>query len=126
MLFFNGTFSLLFVALEAISFIYKGNNFLYPDAVLGMEIFFLIVYLGLEKARIFQASKGNKIEEAGPFVWAFVFSGGIMLIHLFYFQLQTYVLRMDRILNGMGMIFVAIEVVLMIFTSLTFLRSAKM
>mmetsp|Transcript_19137 Transcript_19137/g.37579 ORF Transcript_19137/g.37579 Transcript_19137/m.37579 type:complete len:140 (+) Transcript_19137:372-791(+) len=126
LLFFNGSFAVLFIILEALSFAYKADNFLYPNGVLGMEVVFLVIYAALEKARVFQASKGNKTEEASPFVWSFVLSVGVLLIHLFYFQLQTYVLRMDRILNAMGMAFVAVEVILMIFTSLTFIRSAKL
>lgn len=116
-----------------------------------MELFFLFVYLALEHVRIFQgkhlltllpsnlpcerqltsyarpaASKGNKIEQIGPLVRSVVIAIGVVVIHVFYLQLQTYVLKIDRILNGIGLAFIGIESILMLFTALSFWRDVNL
>mmetsp|Transcript_21674 Transcript_21674/g.69193 ORF Transcript_21674/g.69193 Transcript_21674/m.69193 type:complete len:114 (-) Transcript_21674:694-1035(-) len=102
-----------------------GSTFLYASGVFGVEFFFLFVYLALELARIFQASKGNKVEQIGPLLWSVVLSVGVVILHVFFFNMQTYVLKVDRILNGMGIVFIALESLLMLLTSLTFYRERQ-
>jgi len=55
-------------------------------------------------------------------VWSFIFAIGVVVIHIFYFELQTYVLKVDRILNGMGIVFICLEGFLMLLTAMTFYR----
>jgi len=125
LLFFNAAFAVFFFTFELLIFIYKGNEFLYADGVLGLEIFFLFLYAGLEKVRLFQASKGNKMEQVGPLLWSLLFAVGVVVIHVFFFQLQTYVLRIERILNGIGFVFVGFEILLMLFAGLSFYRDSS-
>ena len=125
LIYFNYAYSVLFALLEIILFIYKGNEFLYANNVLGTEIFFLVLYIVLEYIRLYMASRGNKSEKITPLIWSVLFSSGVLLIHVFYFQLQTYVLKLDRVINGISFGFIGLETLLMIFVALTFLRYNK-
>ncbi len=123
LLYFNQAFLAFFFVIEALCFIYKGNTFLYAPGTLGLEVFFLFAFVAIELARIFNASKGNKTEQIGPLVWSFVLAAGSTVIYVYYFQLQTYVLKVDRVLNGMGLAFIGLEGLLMILVALTFYRA---
>lgn len=125
LLYFNAAFSVLFVVISVATFIYKGNQFLYSEGVLGTEVFFLFVYVLLEWVRLFQASKGNKIEQVGPLLWSLLFAVAVVVIHVFYFEMQTFVLKIDRIINGMGMTFIGLELLFMLLAALSFYRDSK-
>lgn len=70
----------------------------------------------------FAASKGNKLELVGPSAFALVLAAPIVVLHVYYLYLQTYVLRLDLILNAIALAFVAAEVLVGIPAALTFWR----
>ena len=125
LLFFNEAYRFLFFVLMLSGFIYKNNHFMYSDGVFGTEVFFLFAYFILDFGRGFQASKGNKTEQVGPLAISGILSVGVVMLHIYFFELQAYVLKLDRILNGIGVVFIALETLLMIFTSLTFYRDSN-
>mmetsp|Transcript_23372 Transcript_23372/g.41342 ORF Transcript_23372/g.41342 Transcript_23372/m.41342 type:complete len:140 (+) Transcript_23372:194-613(+) len=125
LLYFNGAFAAFFFVSQLVTYLYKSNNYLYSDGALSSEVFFVFVYAAVEYARLFQASKGNKVEQIGPMIWSLCLGIGVVVIHVFLFEMQTYVLRLDRILNGIGIFFISLESFLSILTSLTFYRDSK-
>ena len=68
------------------------------------------------------ASKGNKLELAGPSIFALALAAPIAVLHVYYLYLQTYVLRLDVILNAIALAFLAAEVLIGIPATLTFWR----
>ncbi len=119
---FNGIYAYLFVIINLLTFIYKGNQFIYPDGVLGWEVSFSFFYLIVEKVRLFQGSKGNKTEQIPPLAWSSLLSLTVVLLHAFYITEQTYVLRVDVIVNAIGLVFVALETLLAFLAGFTFYR----
>lgn len=120
---FNGVFANLFVAITLLTYIYKGSEFLYPSGVIGWEVSFAFFYLIIEKARLFQGSKGNRTEMIQPLAWSMLLSLTVVLLHVFYMTEQTYVLRVDVITNAIGLTFVALETLLGVLAGFTFYRS---
>lgn len=123
---FNYIYAVLFFVIGILVYIYKGLEFLYATNVLGTEIFFLFVYLALEFIRLHMASRGNKLEQVGPLIWSAFFSAGVIVLYIFFFQWQTYVLKVDRIVNGIGLGFIGLETLLILLVSFTFTKANRL
>lgn len=68
---------------------------------------------------------GNKTEQISPIVWAVAFAVPVVAFNIFNLTSQTYVLRLDQILNVVSLIFVGFEVFFSLITMLTFYRSGR-
>ena len=58
------------------------------------------------------ASRGNRLESAGPLLFSLCLSAPVVIFHVYYLQLQTYVLRLDVVLQAIALAFVGVEVLL--------------
>lgn len=56
-----------------------------------MEISFWCLFILVEPTRVFLGSKGNKTEALGPFVFFFLLSVPILLLHIYFLYFGTYV-----------------------------------
>ena len=55
------------------------------------------MYAFVEYTRLFQASKGNKVEQVAPFFWSSLFTVSVVIFHVYYMYQQTYVyVRVNR------------------------------
>ena len=57
----------------------------------------------VEAARLFLGSMGNKTERAGPLFLSIVLSGPVIAMCIYYLTTQTYVLRVEQVLNGISL-----------------------
>lgn len=88
-----------------------------------------------------QGSMGNKTEQGGPLIWAVLFSLPTIVLQVYYIRLQVYVYvelsllqlfgfmacstRLDQILCGIGLAFVAIEFLLYLYGIVLFQKSSS-
>ena len=88
-----------------------------------LEVILVFVYAGIEYARLFLATRGNKTETPGPLIISAVFSLGSIALLIYTLLLQIYVTRADVILSGIGLGFVGLELLLSVLAMLTFMRA---
>ena len=122
LLYFNGWFSISWFLLSFSLFIYKGYLFHYPYAAYEWELVMLFLLAFIENSRLFLASRGNKTEQIPPLVWSICLAVPMIVGMTYYLTLQTYVLRLDLILNAIGLAFVSAEMLLSLVTTVTFYR----
>ncbi|TMW66476.1 hypothetical protein Poli38472_004241 [Pythium oligandrum] len=104
-------FTLVTIAL----FIYKGVMLPYPPTgAFTWEVVFLLLYYIISSTRLFQASKGNRTQQVAPLILSLILSIPVILCHVYYIQLQTYVVRLDTFVNGLALFFVCYETLLSI------------
>lgn len=76
-LYFNGWYDAFFTIIMCVLYIWKANALPYPAELHGMlalEIVIVFILAGIEWARLFLATKGNKTERAGPLIMSTVLS----------------------------------------------------
>ena len=88
----------------------KGDAETYPPSALGLEVFQVFLYAIIEMVRIFQASNGNKTEQTGPLLVSLFLAIGTIVVNVVLLELQTYVLRIDFVINLVSICFVSLEV----------------
>jgi hypothetical protein len=69
--------------------------------------------------------KGNLSEQVGPMAMFIVFSILVAFLHLYFFQWQVFVLKLDRLLNIICFVFVGLEVILVRESSAPFRSFAR-
>lgn len=122
MLYFNNWYAWLYFFLNIVLFIYKGNAFLYPSGALEWELAFVFMYRIIEYLRTFQASRANKTETIVPMIWSFVLAVSMIILNIYYLREQTYVLRMDIVLNAISLAFISLEVLIGLATVFSFYK----
>ncbi|XP_052010997.1 transmembrane protein 216 [Xyrauchen texanus] len=105
-------------------FVYKGVLLPYPQANLILDIVLLILFLGLETLRLFYGYKGNLCQHS----LALCVSVGVLVpcavLSVYYLLLQTFVLRLEFVLNAVLLCFYSIELVLGLMTVSVFSRAS--
>lgn len=71
------------------------------------------------------ATRGNKLELVGPSLFALGLAAPTVIFHAYYTRLQTYVLRLDVIINGIGLAFTGAEAVLGLAACVSFWRAQR-
>ncbi|XP_060784020.1 transmembrane protein 216 isoform X1 [Neoarius graeffei] len=116
-------FAAFFIA-EILMFIYKGILLPYSQANLILDIVLLFLYLGLEALRLFYGWKGNLCEST----LILIVSVGVLVpctvISVYYLLLQTFILRLEFILNAILLCFYTLELVLALITIAAFSRAS--
>ena len=69
------------------------------------------------------ASKGNKTEQNAPLIWSLLLAISVGIAHGYYIGMQTYVMRVDVILNVVSFSFLGLEFILTLFAFVMFSRS---
>lgn len=124
-LYFNKWFDVIYVLVVALAYIYKGERLPYPEGVLGLEIFGFIMIALIEPCRLALASQGNKTETVTPLAWSLGLSLPLFGAHTYYVRYQTFVLRLDQILNIFSICFLGIEFLLSVITGLVFWQNRR-
>ena len=101
---FHRIYSILYFIIEELLFIYKCHFFDFPEHAAGLEITCLIFYLFIQLTRIDYGSFGNRSEASLFVLLSFLFGilGG--LTYAYFFWLQTYVLRLELLTSGVGIV----------------------
>lgn len=60
------------------------------------------------------ASRGNRLESVGPLLFSLCLSAPVVIFHVYYLQLQTYVLRLDVVVQGIALAFVGAEALMQV------------
>ena len=81
------------------------------------------MYRIIEYFRCFQASKANKTETIVPMLWSFMLAMTMIVLNIYYLREQTYVLRMDVVLNGISLVFISLEVLIGLATVFSFYKA---
>ncbi len=93
---------------------------------MGWDIVIDFLYVIVECTRLMLASKANKTASVYAMIWSLVLGCPILLAHSYYITLQTYVLRVDVVINGVAFFFVGAEMVMSALTlAQLFLASRK-
>ena len=115
-------YSFVYFILEMICFICVKNfpPFLYGSGAYGIDIFGLIVYFLHQVLRFNNANFGNRTESSSTLIMSFPIVA--LFIYPYYWALQSYILRIEEILNIVG---VAISIIEAAFLILAFLDISK-
>ncbi|GAQ91181.1 hypothetical protein KFL_007390050 [Klebsormidium nitens] len=123
--YFGKLYDYFYWILTLLIFIYKGSKLPYPKHVFGLELAFLFMFLIVEPTRIFLGSKGNKTEQAGPLGWSLALAAPILSMHFYFILGQTYVLRIEQFLNGVGVGFAGLQVLMGLLTTAAFMNASQ-
>ncbi|XP_010597424.1 transmembrane protein 216 isoform X3 [Loxodonta africana] len=114
--FLNGWYYATYFLLELFIFLYKGLLLPYPTANLVLDVVMLLVYLGIEVIRLFFGTKGNLCQRKMPLGISVALTFPSATMASYYLLLQTYVLRLEAIMNGILLFFCGSELLLEVLT----------
>ena len=125
LLHFGGYYNALLVLVTIGVFIYKGYYLPYPSSSsFGTEISLVCILPVIEACRLFVGSKGNKTQTIGPLLTFCVLSLPVLILYIYYIELQTYVLKIDHFLSIVGVVFLGLQLLLAI-VSILYINSAR-
>ncbi|XP_074530665.1 transmembrane protein 216 isoform X2 [Halichoeres trimaculatus] len=110
--FLNSWYFAAFYLAEVLMFIYKGIILPYPSDNLVLDVVLLLLFLALEILRIFYGSKGNLCERSLASCASLFILFPCAALAVYYLLLQTFVLRLEFILNAILLCFYALEFLL--------------
>ncbi|XP_036423711.1 transmembrane protein 216 isoform X1 [Colossoma macropomum] len=116
-------FAAFFIA-EILMFVYKGVLLPYPQANLILDIVLLLLYVGLETLRLFYGWKGNLCERSLTLSISVCILVPCTVLSVYYLLLQTFVLRLEFILNAVVLCFYGLELILGLMTISSFCRAS--
>ncbi|TKC51144.1 hypothetical protein EI555_004210, partial [Monodon monoceros] len=122
--FLNGWYYATCFLLELFVFLYKGLLLPYPTANLVLDVAMLFLYLGIEVIRLFFGTKGNLCQRKMPLGISMALTFPSAMMASYYLLLQTYVLRLEAIMNGILLFFCGSELLLE-FSSLIIMAKAS-
>ncbi|KAK7803030.1 hypothetical protein U0070_010590, partial [Myodes glareolus] len=118
--FLNGWYYATYFLLELLIFLYKGLLLPYPTANLVLDVVMLLLYLGIEVIRLFFGTKGNLCQRKVPLGISVALTFPSAMMASYYLLLQTYVLRLEAIMNSILLFFCGSELLLEMLTLATF------
>ncbi|EFJ45879.1 hypothetical protein VOLCADRAFT_121132 [Volvox carteri f. nagariensis] len=124
-IYFGGWWDVAYYILNILVFVYKGLQLPYPGRNFAMEFSFSWLWILIEAPRLFLASKGNKTESVGPIIFSCILAMPLLAMYVYFVAFQTYVLRIDQLLNGIAIAFVALQVVFAILTTVRFILATR-
>ena len=77
----------------------------------------VFIYVLVDFFRIKLCSRGNRNGKSSLLLLGLVASGVIIFLHIYYLALQYYVLRIEMVVNILGLIIVGFEAILMGFST---------
>ncbi|XP_058161343.1 transmembrane protein 216 isoform X2 [Dasypus novemcinctus] len=120
--FLNGWYYATYFLLELFIFLYKGLLLPYPTANLVLDVVMLLLYLGIEVIRLFFGTKGNLCQRKMPLGISVALTFPSAMMASYYLLLQTYVLRLEAIMNSILLFFCGSELLLEVLTLAAFSR----
>ena len=122
--YFGWQFEIFFSLLNIGLFTFKAVEYYYPSEWLGWDLTSIFLYLGFESLRLMLLSKGNKTASVLPVSVGLILSGCIAALHGYYLNSQTYILRVDIVINAIGIALVIAESILGAVQLITFSSNA--
>ncbi|KAK9962952.1 hypothetical protein ABG768_006187 [Culter alburnus] len=114
-------FAAFFIA-EILMFIYKGVILPYPQSNLILDVVLLLLFLGLETLRLFYGWKGNLCQRSLALFVSVSVLVPCAVLSVYYLLLQTFVLRLEVVLNAVLLCFYGFELLLGMMTISVFSR----
>ena len=108
---FNKVFSIIYFFSEIALFVYKDVNLHYPPNTISVEITCLVFFLIVQLVRFYLGALGNRSETSIYVMFCLVFIIVPLYTFVQFLVLQTYVLYIEIIINGIGISLTAIELV---------------
>ncbi|XP_019810307.1 transmembrane protein 216 isoform X1 [Bos indicus] len=124
--FLNGWYYATYFLLELFIFLYKGLLLPYPTANLVLDVVMLFLYLGVEVIRLFFGTKGNLCQRKMPLGISVALTFPSTMMASYYLLLQTYVLRLEAIMNSILLFFCGSELLLEVLTLTAFSRFSSL
>uniref|UniRef100_A0A8C6B0A8 Transmembrane protein 216 n=1 Tax=Monodon monoceros TaxID=40151 RepID=A0A8C6B0A8_MONMO len=125
--FLNGWYYATYFLLELFIFLYKALTFVsaglllpYPTANLILDVVILFLYLGIGVIRLFFGTKGNLCQRKMPLAISVALTFPSAMMASYYLLLQTYVLRLEAVMNGISLFFCDSELLLEVLTLAAF------
>ncbi|KAM6923516.1 transmembrane protein 216, partial [Xenentodon cancila] len=119
----NSWYFAAFYLAEILVFIYKGVLLPYPSDNLVLDVVLLLLFLGLETLRIFYGWKGNLCERSLSSCMSLLILLLCAALAVYYLLLQTFVLRLEFLLNAILLCFYGLEFLLGLLSISAFSRS---
>ncbi|XP_061580831.1 transmembrane protein 216 [Cololabis saira] len=119
----NSWYFAAFYLAEILMFIYKGVLLPYPSDNLVLDVVLLLLFLGLETLRIFYGMKGNLCERSLSTCTSLLILLLCAALAVYFLLLQTFVLRLEFLLNAVLLCFYGLELLLGLLSVSAFSRS---
>ena len=121
LLYFHPYFWLLFYLVAVVCLIYKAVAFPYPSSILGAEATTLSFLAVIDLGRMALGHKGNLTQARLPLLLFLLLCAPVLLGHVYFLSFQTYVMRLDAVINVIALVFVCCEILLAFFIILAVL-----
>mmetsp|Transcript_43498 Transcript_43498/g.85152 ORF Transcript_43498/g.85152 Transcript_43498/m.85152 type:complete len:162 (-) Transcript_43498:51-536(-) len=119
-LYYHFYFWAVYALVTTFTFIYKVAVLPYPRDIFNWEVSTFVFLVIIDISRLLLASKGNKTQHRTALIISCALCGPVITGNVFFLELQTYILRLDYIVNLFGLIASSCELVLSIFTIISF------
>mmetsp|Transcript_54242 Transcript_54242/g.66519 ORF Transcript_54242/g.66519 Transcript_54242/m.66519 type:complete len:162 (-) Transcript_54242:74-559(-) len=117
-------FVLVFIGLIIYKSIHYKSNYSHKERTL--DVFILLFWIICNKARLLFATMGNKLEKWYPIFINLVLCIPVVLGNVFFYDWQTHVILIDKILSIGSIIFISLEFLLSIIAILTFISNKRL
>uniref|UniRef100_A0A061S6C2 Transmembrane protein 216 n=1 Tax=Tetraselmis sp. GSL018 TaxID=582737 RepID=A0A061S6C2_9CHLO len=119
-IYFGGIFDAVWWLCELVLFVWKGIRLPYPTANFTLEFIFLWLYLIIGPPRLHLSSRGNKSESKSMVLFGLILSLPLVALHIYYMLFQTFVLRLELLLNAASLFFIGMQVIFMLYCLFNF------
>ena len=106
---FHRLLTLFYFLAEIVLFVYKDNKLHYPPHSISVEIVCLIFFLIVQLVRFYLGALGNRSETSIFVLFCLIFVIVPLYTYVQFLILQTYVLKLEVILNAFGLCITGIE-----------------
>lgn len=110
-IYFHGYFSVFWLSTTVATLFWKRYYYFFQSSAFAWELIFSILLYLIDVIRLELATRGNKLEQIRPLVYSGILCIPMFVGYCFFLELQTFILRVDEILNIIGLSFVSFEVV---------------
>jgi hypothetical protein len=121
-LYFSAYYVLLFTAVTFLLFLYKPLALPYPQHLIGWEASAFTFLTLIHVIRFYIGNKANLVQSKTACIFFLALCVPCLIGHIYLYQWQTYVLRVDQILNVIELVFLAFEMLASLLTLIAFLQ----
>eukprot|EP01031_Cornospumella_fuschlensis_P041495 gene41496-50637_t len=112
LVYFSYHYTPFFFIVNICLFTFKAVRYYYPGRFLGWELTTIFLFLFIDEVRLLMLSKGNKTNNFAAFLSSLLLAIPMIILHAYYIALQTYVLRVDVVLNAVALVFLGLQTLL--------------
>mmetsp|Transcript_8901 Transcript_8901/g.7946 ORF Transcript_8901/g.7946 Transcript_8901/m.7946 type:complete len:148 (+) Transcript_8901:51-494(+) len=107
--YFSWHYTVFFFLINICLFTYKAVVYYYPGRYLGWDLVTIFLFVLVDCARLLLISKGNKTVKVLPLGASVLLALPLFVLHAYYIDLQTYVMKVDLVINAIAFFFLGIE-----------------